>query len=611
VIKKNAMKRFYGFIFFVLTAVVSSAQTFTVNTNAAIQDGQRTTVPIPVSGLPATADSVYGFCSVVVDIAHSYVGDLDLILISPANDSITLTNNIGGGGNNFTGTVFVMSAIIPVQSGSAPFTGNYIPELSLNNFNDGQNPNGTWLFCVTDDAPNDTGHIVTITLNFCANPPADPPNFISPCAVNNGISCLCPDGSSDCDLLPDMTASADIIVAQHTEYPGLMTLSNATPNIGWGPMEIHGSNSCWCDTVSVPCSTITCPNGNPPTQKLLQRIYHKNGGNITWIDTLTPGEMSYHPSHGHVHVNNWAEFTLRKQNVNDPNATHWPIYAAGSKVSFCLINLGDCTNDLGYCRDSLNNILTMDSIPNAPFGLVSGCGVDQGIYTGMLDIYNQTLPGMFIPLTDICNGNYFVVSVTDPDNNFIEQNENNNWAAAPVTITLQSDPITSGFNITSISGLSLVVSNNNTDVTSFVWDFGDGNTDTINNPATHTYTAFGTYTVTLTQTNPCGTYDTSFVVLVNGLQEEGDFAAHLLKASPNPSNGSTDITWQMPEQGEAQLELYDLLGNRIAIISKGVTSVGIHSEKLDFNAYGLSAGAYILRLKTPNHYSTLQLINTN
>lgn len=605
------MKKIYAsFAAICFFAASAFAQNFTASPNAPIYDNDRTWVSVPVSGLPTSMDPTYGLCSITVNIVHTYDGDLDLILISPANDSIMMTNNIGGGGDNFTSTVFTMSASTPVQLGSAPFTGNFLPEYSINNFNDGQNPNGNWYFCVKDDAPNDTGYVANITLNFCASPPLDPPNFTGPCAINNGSGCQCPDGSQDCDLLPDMLASGDIITNEHTEYGGFMTLSNATPNVGWGPMEIHGSNSCWCDTVPVNCTTSVCPSGNPPTQKLLQRIYHKNGPNITWYDTLTPGEMSYHPSHGHIHVNNWAEFTLRTQDQLDPNPTHWPIIGAGSKISFCLINLGDCTNDLGYCRDTLGNILTMDSVPNAPFGLVSGCGVDQGIYTGMLDIYDQSLPGMFIDLTNVCNGNYFIVSITDPDNNFLETNDNNNWAAVPITLTMQSNPITSGFNVTSISGLTATFSNNNTDVTSFEWDFGDGNTDTLNNPAMHTYSTFGSYTVTLTQTNPCGTYDTSFVILVSGMQETGNFAAQLLKASPNPANGNTTINYVMPENGGMSLEVFDLLGNRVAIVEQGSALQGMHTIDFNFDALGLATGTYIFRLSTPSHYSTLRVVNS-
>ena len=156
-----------------------------------------------------------------------------------------------------------------VTSASAPFTGTYVPVSSINNLNNNQNPNGVWYLAIIDEVPGDFGNLNSFSVTFAANPPADPIVF-GPCSAANGAGCYCPDGSQDCDLLPDMTASALIIAQQHTETPGLITLSNATPNIGWGPMEIHGSNSCWCDTVTVPCSTITCPDGSFPTQKLLQ-----------------------------------------------------------------------------------------------------------------------------------------------------------------------------------------------------------------------------------------------------------------------------------------------------------------------------------------------------
>ncbi|HTL83175.1 MAG TPA: PKD domain-containing protein, partial [Bacteroidia bacterium] len=532
------MKKLYAIIVAFALTTFATAQTFTYTGPLVINDNTRNYGNFSVTGLPAVMDTTFGLCSVTVNLVHTYDGDLDIWVISPNNDSIQLSNNEGGSGDNFTNTIFTMSATTALSAGVPPFTGNFLPEFSINNLNNGTDPNGTWRFCVADEAPQDTGHVISIELNFCANPPADPASFGGPCAFNNGSGCHCPDGSQDCDLLPDMIASGDIITQEHTEYGGFMTLSNATPNIGWGPMEIHGSNSCWCDTVSVPCSTTLCPNGNPPTQQLTQRIYHKSGNVITYHDTLTPGTMSYHPSHGHIHVNNWAEFTLRTP-TTDPNATHWPILARGSKISFCLINLGDCTNDSGYCRDSLGNPITMAQIPNAPFGLVSGCGVDQGIYTGMLDIYNQNLAGMFIDLTQVCNGDYYIVSVTDPDGNFIEQNDSNNWVAVPIHLTMQANPITTGFNVTSVSGSTATFSNNNTDLTSFMWIFGDGHTDTLNNPAMHTYQTPGTYTVTLIQTNPCGTYSSSQTITITGMDEAGNFAGDLLSAAPNPAAGTT------------------------------------------------------------------------
>ena len=592
-----------------LACLAASAQTFSVSPNAGITDNNCTNVSIPVTGLPTIMDTAFGLCSVTVNITHTYDGDLDLWLFSPNGDSIKLANNEGGGGDNYTGTVFTEAATQSLNQSVPPFTGNFWPMYSLNLLNNGSDPNGSWTFRVCDEAPGDIGIISTVSLNFCTSPPATPPANAGPCGITNGAGCFCPDSSQDCNLFPDMIASADIIAANHTETPGLITLSNATPNIGWGPMEIHGSNSCWCDTVSVPCTTTICPSGNPPTEQLIQRLYHKNGNTITSFDTLTPGTMSYHPSHGHIHVNNWAVFTLRTEDTTQASPLDWPIVAQGAKISFCLINLGDCTNDYGYCRDSTGTVITMANIPNSGFGVVSGCGVDQGIYTGNLDIYSQSLSGMSIDLTNVCNGNYYIVSITDPDNNFIETNNNNNWVAVPITLTQQHNPIGSGFSNTSISGNTATFSNNNTDLTSFVWDFGDGNTDTINNPAMHTYQFGGTYTVTLTQTNPCGTYDTSMVITITGMDQIGNFSAQVLKAMPNPANGSTTISYQMPETGDMSLELYNMLGEKVTVIEKGKQTTGWHNADVDFNALGLGEGAYFVKLTTANHAATMRVIN--
>lgn len=61
-----------------------------------------------------------------------------------------------------------------------------------------------------------------------------------------------------------------------------------------------------------------------------------------------------------------------------------------------------------------------------------------------------------------------------------------------------------------------VVTFNNTSQggTSFLWDFGDGNTSTSPSP-THSYATIGTYTVCLTTTSPCGTDSTCQTITVS------------------------------------------------------------------------------------------------
>jgi PKD repeat protein len=65
---------------------------------------------------------------------------------------------------------------------------------------------------------------------------------------------------------------------------------------------------------------------------------------------------------------------------------------------------------------------------------------------------------------------------------------------------------TAGFVGSPTSGdypLNVTFTNQSTGATSYNWNFGDGGTSTATNPG-HTYTAAGTYTVTLTATNACG-----------------------------------------------------------------------------------------------------------
>jgi MYXO-CTERM domain-containing protein len=86
---------------------------------------------------------------VTVDLSHSWDSDLALTLTSPAGTSVLLSDNNGGSGDNYTNTVFTDSATTPITSGSAPFTGSFLPEQLLSTFN-GELVTGTWTVTVDD-----------------------------------------------------------------------------------------------------------------------------------------------------------------------------------------------------------------------------------------------------------------------------------------------------------------------------------------------------------------------------------------------------------------------------------------------------------------------------
>jgi hypothetical protein len=281
-------------------------------------------------------------------------------------------------------------------------------------------------------------------------------SFAQPCSTTNGTNCICPDGTTNCDLLPDIMISwHGMLTDTPTEFSqtgngaddGRLRVTGSTPNVGFGSFTVLGTDYfiCGTDTIYDPTRSITiCPNGDEPTNLLKQRIYHRNGSVVTYTDRWAGGQ-TYHPGHGHNHVDDWVSFTLRMEDPNQPDTLQWPIIGSGAKIGFCLMDLSNCNASYGDCRDdhhyNQGNIITSAGIPN--FGMGGGvysCNpVEQGISVGYVDIYSQYLDGMWIDIPPgTCNGNYWIVAQVDPRNNFLETNDNNNWTAIPFTLTKQT-----------------------------------------------------------------------------------------------------------------------------------------------------------------------------
>lgn len=278
-----------------------------------------------------------------------------------------------------------------------------------------------------------------------------------PCSLNNGTNCLCPDGTTACALLPDLVVAPDILLEPdlNPETNGQLRISVATPNIGYGPLEVHASDYFVCGT-----DTIYDTSGEPgecaatgsySRQLVRQTVYSKDGSSIAGQDRWA-GSMTYHPTHFHMHVDDWCAFSLRTPLDTDPNPLHWPIVAQGAKLGFCLMDYGSCNEYLGYCQDADGNVLNSDNIPN--YGLGGGsyqCGFNQGISAGYTDIYHYYLDDMDIQIPEnVCNGDYYLVVEVDPNNNFIESDETNNVTAVPFSLTQQNPVPTQLATATSI-----------------------------------------------------------------------------------------------------------------------------------------------------------------
>lgn len=159
---------------------------FTVSPNTPINDNSAYNTLIPVSGIAGNVTRV----TITINITHTYDGDLDLFLRSPASSNrwLELSTDNGGGGDGFTNTIFNDSAPTNITAGTAPFTGSYRPEGTLTSsgapvnvtanitnlagFN-GINPNGDWAFRVGDDAGGDQGTLNSVTLSISGSTSVD------------------------------------------------------------------------------------------------------------------------------------------------------------------------------------------------------------------------------------------------------------------------------------------------------------------------------------------------------------------------------------------------------------------------------------------------------
>jgi hypothetical protein len=318
-----------------------------------------------------------------------------------------------------------------------------------------------------------------------------------PCTTSNATGCLCPDGSVGCDLLPDITI-AEILLLDPLNQPerrGELRVSIATPNIGWGPLTVAASDYyvCGTDTIYSPGINVNnCADGTAPRQLIKQKVYHKDNGTMTNYDRWA-GSMTYHPTHFHMHVDAWCNFSLRNKS-SDPNPLNWPIVVSGEKLGFCLMDYGSCDYYDGYCVDNGGTVRNSSNQIN--YGLGGGeysCGLAQGISVGFTDIYHYYLDDMDIQIPpDVCDGDYYLVVQVDPNNNFAETDETNNVMAIPFSLSKQNykpEELLTATGVTTFCKGDAVELQANHGALGYLWSTGD-TTNTIQ--ATET----GLYTVT-------------------------------------------------------------------------------------------------------------------
>lgn len=75
---------------------------------------------------------------------------------------------------------------------------------------------------------------------------------------------------------------------------------------------------------------------------------------------------------------------------------------------------------------------------------------------------------------------------------------------------------------------------------------------------------------------------------------------------PNPFNPTTQIRYMVPERAEVMLEVFNILGKKVATLVDGMRQPGTY--EVTFDGSGLASGVYIYRLKAGSYLSSRKLI---
>lgn len=147
--------------------------------------------PCVVSGV-----GVLGGCvsieNVEINLEHTWVGDIGILLIGPGGQVLELSTGNGGSGDNYTNTVFTDNTGQFITAGTPPYTGVFRPEGRVTNLNNpysnapplgthtfastynGTNANGTWTLYINDYVALDIGQLISWSITF--NVGDDPPD---------------------------------------------------------------------------------------------------------------------------------------------------------------------------------------------------------------------------------------------------------------------------------------------------------------------------------------------------------------------------------------------------------------------------------------------------
>jgi hypothetical protein len=148
---------------------------------------------------------------------------------------------------------------------------------------------------------------------------------------------------------------------------------------------------------------------------------------------LASGNVHWHALDQHYHFDGFAQSELWAIDGAGNRAGSTPI-ATGGKVSFCIATTS--INPAYWGQQAFGP----DAYP-APDCLMpyeTSGGIDyfkQGMSVGWTDEYNWFLPGQYVEVSGVPDGDYILDTTVDPTARLVEESKSNNCAAVRVRLT--------------------------------------------------------------------------------------------------------------------------------------------------------------------------------